>query len=128
MISENELVELIRKTATELPEDILSSLIRALGTEEDRSPAAETLRQMIVNAEGAKELSRPMCQDTGTPIFYVTCPADADRKAMKEAITAATRRATDEVPLRPNVFEDGKMAYETSPSCISKMGRVSRSA
>jgi fumarate hydratase subunit alpha len=44
-----------------------------------------------------------MCQDTGVIIFYVKAGAQAKHlDKIKEALINATRRATKEIPLRPN--------------------------
>jgi fumarate hydratase class I len=102
---EKDIVELYRKTATELPDDILSALREAHEKEGANSTGKEILKQMLENAEKARKLSRPMCQDTGTPIFYVTHPARQSKKEIRKLIEVATRKATQEVPLRPNAID-----------------------
>jgi fumarate hydratase, class I len=104
MISADDVVALYRKVATQLPEDVLAALEKAHAAEETPS-AKETMRQMLLNAKKAKELSRPMCQDTGTPFFYVTRPAGTSETALREVVCRATETATKDVPLRPNAID-----------------------
>ncbi len=105
MITEKATFDLYKKVSTELPTDVMSELVRAHDNEEDGSLGKESLGHMIDNAKKAAELSRPMCQDTGTPFFYVNCPKECSQKEIKEAIEKATAKATEEVPLRPNAVD-----------------------
>lgn len=88
-----DLIELYRKTATELPEDILKAL---------KASGGENIKDLIKNAKLAKEESKPICQDTGTPIFYVQYDKRFSQKELREKIIEATRKATISIPLRPN--------------------------
>jgi len=55
---------------TDLPEDILEALNKALAKEE--SPTGrEVLRQLISNAKIAKQEKVPLCQDTGTAVVFI---------------------------------------------------------
>ncbi|MDH5459658.1 MAG: fumarate hydratase, partial [Candidatus Bathyarchaeota archaeon] len=71
---------------------------------EETSEAGKTqLKAILDNVELAEKYQAPICQDTGTIIFYVKAGARAeDLDKVEEALTKATRRATVEVPLRPN--------------------------
>jgi len=89
----NDLVELYRKTATELPEDILTAL---------KNSKDNVVQDLIKNSNMAKDLSKPICQDTGTPIFYIKHDKTYSQKELKEIILQATRKATEQIPLRPN--------------------------
>lgn len=96
---------LIRQAVIYLPEDVKASLKRAY--EEETSEAAKTqLKAILENIELAEKYKAPVCQDTGTILFYVT--AGAEVKGLDKIETAlinATRRATKEVPLRPNAVD-----------------------
>ncbi len=64
------IVELIATCSTILPKDAYKALEDGMAREEN--PAAkEVFRQLINNADYAKEQKLPLCQDTGTGIFFV---------------------------------------------------------
>lgn len=98
----NELVELIRFTSTNLPEDVEKRLKAAREKEEPGSPAASTLEVILKNIDMARRQSSPICQDTGTPIFYVRYPEGYRQKELTRQIQEATREATRLNYLRPN--------------------------
>ncbi len=93
-----DLVEAIRVLETDLPADVEAALSRCEAEEEGNSKAV--LGAILENARYAREKGIPMCQDTGTLIFFVRGAPDASRA--HEVIEEALIRATDEVPLRPN--------------------------
>lgn len=94
MALEDELVELYRKASCELPDDVLNSLNTHTGD--------KTIDTILENVKLAKQEGKPMCQDTGTPIWYVRVPSSAELGELKKVIESATKRATEEVPLRHN--------------------------
>lgn len=94
------LIKLIKRVSVEIPNDIIDALSKARDVEEKL--AKENLNVILKNVELAKKEQRPVCQDTGTPIFYVTLPKDQDQKLVEEDILVAIRKATDEIPLRHN--------------------------
>jgi fumarate hydratase class I len=96
----DEVVELIRACATDLPEDVEEALVKAADVEEGN--ARDVLDTITRNIRLARKQGKPMCQDTGTPVFYVTTPPTADRQAIRDRIVEAVGKATVEVPLRPN--------------------------
>lgn len=98
----NALVELYRRTATDLPTDVEKALIQAREKEENNSIAYDALNSIIENIRIAREKSIPLCQDTGTPIFYVKIPKGTSVEEIKQKIIGATKIATKEIPLRPN--------------------------
>ncbi len=92
----------IRRAAIRLPSDVQKALEAAL--ERETSPMARSVLEAILrNLRAAEERGLPICQDTGTPTFYVELGEGFPLKAgLREAIVSAVRRATEEVPLRPN--------------------------
>ncbi|MDD3042298.1 MAG: fumarate hydratase [Methanosarcinaceae archaeon] len=99
------LVDLLRKAETELPEDVINELEKARNKE--ASPIAKAqLEAILKNIDIAKKHSVPMCQDTGIMIFFVEIGRelrlDFDLEA---ALKAAVRKATKEIPLRPNAVD-----------------------
>ncbi|MHB8882482.1 MAG: fumarate hydratase [Thermodesulfovibrionales bacterium] len=99
------IVELYRKVATSLPPDIEESLKSALSSEEEGSSARAALTIILENTRLARETSRPLCQDTGVPVFYVQVPVGLSQLELRETILDATRLATAKVPLRPNAVD-----------------------
>ena len=101
-IIENVAVELLRQAVTKLPPDVKEALKRA-HHEEESEVGKTQLETILNNVELAEKTSTPMCQDTGVIIFYVKAGAQAkDLDKIEEALINATRRATKEIPLRPN--------------------------
>lgn len=92
---------LLKMAATILPKDVEDALRAAHEREED--PTAKTQFSAILkNIEIAKD-GIPMCQDTGIMIYYVRVGSDFPFiDEIKDAIIKATRKATEEIPLRPN--------------------------
>jgi fumarate hydratase class I len=98
-------VELYRKCATELPEDVEEALSAAKKEELQGTAAEAALEVIMKNVQLAKEKSVPLCQDTGTPIFYVQYPRERNCDEIRKEIFAATESATREIPLRPNAVD-----------------------
>jgi fumarate hydratase class I len=100
-----DLVELIRKTSCELPADVRRRLIEARDREQPDSAARSALETILLNADQAQRESSPICQDTGTPIFYVRHPADWSTSALRDQIRHAVALATERAFLRPNAVD-----------------------
>ncbi|MEM2523095.1 MAG: fumarate hydratase [Candidatus Bathyarchaeia archaeon] len=104
-IVENVAFNLIRQAVIYLPEDVKQALKKAY--EVETSEAGKTqLKAILENIELAEKYQAPICQDTGTIIFYVSAGAEVhglDR--LENALINATRRATKEIPLRPNAVD-----------------------
>jgi fumarate hydratase class I len=101
----DDLVELIRRTSTDLPDDVERALHLARDREEPGSAARGALDTILENVRLARQDGTPICQDTGTPIFYVRHPAGWNTGALREQIRAATSRATAKAYLRPNAVD-----------------------
>ncbi len=97
---QNAVVELLRKTVVKLPADVEQAIRKAYAAETDEVPRMQ-LKAIIDNIELAEKMNTPMCQDTGVTIFYVTLPRNCGVNVEK-GIVEGVRRATKEVPLRPN--------------------------
>lgn len=96
------ILELVRLTATNLPPDVEEKLRTSLAQEEAGSAAAGALDTIIQNVEMARANSTPICQDTGTPLFYVHYPEGWSTRALRAQIQAAVGQATKKSYLRPN--------------------------
>jgi len=102
---QEEIVNLYRKAATSLPQDVEESLTQAAKTEKNGSTAKAALASILENVRIARQKERPLCQDTGIPIFFVKVPSKRSQIEIKNAIIDATRIATEEIPLRPNAVD-----------------------
>ncbi|PIW89300.1 MAG: fumarate hydratase [Nitrospirae bacterium CG_4_8_14_3_um_filter_44_28] len=96
------IVELYRKVATSLPPDVENALKAACVSEKKGSNARYALEIILENIRIARETARPICQDTGVPVFYVKTPIGLSQIELEKTIIEATRIATEKVPLRPN--------------------------
>jgi len=99
-----QIIDLYRRTANEMPEDVILALEKAARIE-DNLVAKEILGKLFDNSKEAKSAQKPICQDTGTPFFYVKYPAGHSQKDLVKIIEEATGEATENVPLRPNAVE-----------------------
>jgi len=96
------ILELIRRTSTQLPADVVNAITRARGNEEKGSNADVALDVIGCNIGLASQNSLPLCQDTGTILFFVHTPAGYDQIHFEETATEAVRHATRVGYLRQN--------------------------
>lgn len=101
----DQFLELVRLTATSLPPDVEKALRKAHQVEEEGSAAKGALDTILKNVEMAREKSTPICQDTGTPIFYVHYPEGWSTRKLREQIRNAVATATKQAYLRPNAVD-----------------------
>jgi len=99
------LLELIRLTSTDLPPDVEAALHQARSREQPGSAAAGALDSILENVSLAREKSSPICQDTGTPLFYVRYPAGSSPRRLRGQIRQAVAAATKKAYLRPNAVD-----------------------
>ncbi|MBM4149316.1 MAG: fumarate hydratase [Lentisphaerae bacterium] len=110
---ERNLLDLIRRTSTDLPSDIEAGLRKALRSEKKNSHGYWVIRTALDNAARARGEDLPICQDTGTPIFHFRVPVGFDTNALVAVTRGAVSRATRRGYLRENVFDavSGKPFY-----------------
>lgn len=99
------IVELYRKAATSLPSDVETALKCAYSEEKKNSNAKAALLAILENIKIARETERPICQDTGVPVFFIKVPVGLSRLELKKEIISATKIATKRIPLRPNAVD-----------------------
>jgi len=98
-------VELVRRTSSDLPADVQKALEQAREREEPGSASQGAFDAILENVQMSRAGSRPICQDTGTPIFYVWYPEGWSQRKLREQITHAVRIGTEKAYLRPNAVE-----------------------
>lgn len=99
---EDVFVTLLRLAVTDLPQDVVNGLEKALKLESN-STAKSQLEAILENIKLARQRSIPMCQDTGIQIFYLTVGSKFPLiTEIPQILDNAVRRGTQEIPLRPN--------------------------
>jgi len=98
----SHILELVRLAATDLPPDVEKSIREAAEREEPGSAAQGALDTILKNVAIARQNATPICQDTGTPIFYVYYPEGWSTRQLRKQIEAAVVEATERAYLRPN--------------------------
>lgn len=99
---EESLLELIRRTSAEIPDDVHGAILKSLAEEKKGTIAASAMKIVEQNIQLAKNKSQPICQDTGSVLFYVEAPAGFDQIAFGEAARTAVKTATKKGYLRQN--------------------------
>lgn len=107
MIYQSQVEEIIchlyQEAAIKLPLDVKKALEDAYDLEEDET-ALLNLEAILENIKIAEEKNLPLCQDTGLPIIFVKM-GKVQVENLKEGIINGVKKATEEVPLRPNVVD-----------------------
>ena len=104
-IVENVAFNILKQAVIYLPEDVKRALKKAYA-EETSETGKTQLKAILDNIELAEKYQAPVCQDTGTIIFYVKAGSQVKNlDKVEEALVNATRKATKEVPLRPNAVD-----------------------
>lgn len=98
--------DMIMYSGTDLPQDTYDALNKAM--EEEKSPVSkEVIRQILENADIAKDEKRPLCQDTGLAVFFVKVGEDVKIKGglLKDAINKGTEQGYTDGYLRASTCE-----------------------
>lgn len=107
MIYQSQVEELIcrlyKEAVIKLPVDVKKALEDAHTLEKDET-ALLNLEAILENIKIAEEKNLPLCQDTGLPIIFVKL-GKVQVENLKEGIINGVKKATDLVPLRPNVVD-----------------------
>lgn len=98
---EEMMIEGLEKSVTELPKDVIKALKKA--TTKEKRLGKIQLKTILKNIEIASREQIPMCQDTGIMTFYIEAGAEFKYlSSLKKIINNAVKKATKEIPLRPN--------------------------
>lgn len=98
--------DIIVHCGTDLPQDAYDALVTAMETE--KSPVSkEVIRQILENADIAKDEKRPLCQDTGLAVFFVNVGEDVKIKGglLRDAINKGTEQGYTDAYLRASTCE-----------------------
>ena len=98
----DSLLELVRRTSTEIPDDVHQAILHSLEAEKKGTIAETAMKIIDQNIALARNKSQPICQDTGSIIFYVDCPLGFDQISFERAAREAVKLATRKGYLRQN--------------------------
>ena len=94
--------QIIKSTSTVLPDDVQKVILQALEREEKKTTAEYAMKIIKANMELAKKKSQPLCQDTGTILFFVSHPAGWHQGLFRQSAEQAVRDTTEKGYLRQN--------------------------
>ncbi len=100
-------ITILRRAETTLPGDVKEALVRAYECEENEIAKVQ-LKAMLKNVKLAEEMQRPLCQDTGIPLFFVKLKSgiiSMNLGDVESGIREGVKEATKIIPLRPNVVD-----------------------
>lgn len=98
--------DIIINCGTDLPQDAYDSLQQAM--EDEKSPVSkEVLKQILENANIAKDEKRPLCQDTGLAVFFIKVGDEVKVEGglLKDAINEGTKQGYTDGYLRASTCE-----------------------
>lgn len=101
-VLQDSMLELIRRTSAEIPDDVHKAIVNSLEREKKGTIAESAMKIIEKNIDLAKTKSQPICQDTGTILFYVDCPVGFDQLAFRDTAREAVKIATKKGYLRQN--------------------------
>ena len=98
--------DIIVHCGTDLPQGAYNALEEAM--ESEKSPVSrEVIKQILENANIAKNEKRPLCQDTGLAVFFVNVGDDVKIKGglLRDAINKGTEQGYTDAYLRASTCE-----------------------
>ena len=105
VLVEDVAVKLLKLASIKLPQDVKEAIKKAYRKERNQIGRAQ-LKIILENTRIAEETGTPMCQDTGLISFYLKAGSRfPGLDKVEEMLIRAVRRATAEVPLRPNTLD-----------------------
>ena len=99
---QTSLLELVRRTSAEIPDDVQKAILTSLEQEKKGTIAESAMKIIDRNIAMAKEKSQPICQDTGSILFYVDGPVGFDQLTFADTAREAVKLATKKGFLRQN--------------------------
>lgn len=100
-----QLLELITRTSTDLPEDVEAALQTAFASEQEGSSPRAALGTILDNIRLARAKRLPICQDTGAIHFFVEAADGLSQESFRQTAERAIIEATELGVLRQNCVE-----------------------
>jgi fumarate hydratase class I len=98
----DSLLELIRRSSAEIPDDVHQAILASLEREKKGTISESALKIIDRNIALARQKSQPICQDTGSILFYIDCPVGLDQVSFEDTALRAVKKATKLGYLRQN--------------------------
>jgi fumarate hydratase, class I len=95
-------LEIVRRTSVDLPMDVVRAIEAGRAKEEMGSNALWAMNVITDNIGLARDNSAPLCQDTGSILFYIRAPRGFDETVITRAAAEAVSEATALGFLRQN--------------------------
>lgn len=105
MALNESILELLRRASTDLSADVEQVIQKAYEHEDPDRAAKNVFGTILENIQMARKQSTPICQDTGSLVFYVDFPEGTPERTYREAIEWAAKEATARQYLRPNAVD-----------------------
>ena len=110
LLSAMSLVEPVKRlcllACCDLPNDVCCALTGALASETEGSAAQSVLNQLLENQNLARQMQRPICQDTGMAVVFADIGRDVHIEGdLTAAVNEGVRRAYVEGYLRKSVLD-----------------------
>jgi fumarate hydratase class I len=102
---ERSMYDLVMRTCTELPPDVLKAIEEARVREDEGSIAASALDTILASARLSRDGALSVCQDTGAPLAWVEAPGSLEPAMVREALIRALKDLTSEGVLRQNCVD-----------------------
>ena len=100
MKAEEVIIDAVIEASRKLPLDAVKALEKAYEVEEGNSKVV--LKAILDNLDLAGSLEIPLCQDTGTILFYISHPVGFNQRDFTKVINQAVVAATKKGYLRQN--------------------------
>ena len=82
-----------------IPDDVQKVILESLKKEKEGTSAEYAMKIIEANIELAKKKRQPMCQDTGTILFFIEHPIGFHQNDFKKVVEKAVVLATKKVIL-----------------------------
>jgi len=95
---------LYKKVCTSMPPDVEQAVRKAAEGASDKT-GRDSLFNILDTAADSRQQKKPLCVDSGVPVFFVSIPSGVEHQPIRDTIIEATREATSKVPLAPNAVD-----------------------
>ncbi|MEO5359835.1 MAG: fumarate hydratase [Nitrospirota bacterium] len=109
------IVELYKKVASSVPPDVEKAVVRACEAEPLDSAGRGTLTALIDNIRTARASKKPVCLDTGIPVFWIKIPRGLSQKEIGDIVIEGTAAADKKIGFHSAEVKESLMGSTASP-------------